>query len=304
MYDLSSCTLCPRLCHADRVQGPYGFCRAGDKVLVARAAPHLWEEPCLGGPKGSGTVFFGGCNLGCVFCQNYAVSREPKGVPLTEEELAQVFLSLQEKEVSNINLVTPTPWVPQIKRALDLAWEEGLYLPVVYNGGGYERAEVLSTLRGYIGVYLPDFKYWDPALGKRLSGVPDYPDRAKEALEEMVKQRGEPRFDGDGLMTRGVIVRHLVLPEQTADAKAILSYLHHTYGDSIYISIMRQYTPMPGMKGDLARPLYEEEYEEVVGFARDLGIRNAFLQEGEAVGESFIPAFDGEGVLGGTPTAR
>ncbi len=296
MYDLSSCTLCPRLCRADRTKGRFGFCRAGDKVLVARAAPHLWEEPCLCGEKGSGTVFFGGCNLGCIFCQNHAISREPKGIPLSAEELAEVFLSLQEQGVSNVNLVTPTPWVPQIRQALDFAWQKGLYLPVVYNCGGYERKAVIASLRGYIGVYLPDFKYWDPAIGKELSGVPDYPERAKEALCEMVNQRGEPRFDGNGLMTRGVIVRHLVLPGHIEDSKAILAYLYRKYGDSIYISIMRQYTPTASMTGDLARPLTEAEYREVVAYACDLGIRNAFLQEGEAVGESFIPAFDGEGV--------
>ncbi len=297
MLDLSSCALCPRLCHANRTGGHYGFCGVGDKPLIARAAPHLWEEPCLCGEKGSGTVFFGGCNLGCVFCQNRTISREPRGKALTEEELAALFLSLQTKGVSNINLVTPTPWVLSIRRSLDLAWQQGLYLPIVYNCGGYEQVEAVASLRGYISIYLPDFKYWDPTLGKALSGIPDYPERAKEALREMVTQRGEPHWDGDGLMTRGVIVRHLVLPGQIENSKKVLSYLHHEYGNSIYVSIMRQYTPMPGMTGDLARPLSEGEYDEVVDFAYHLGMENAFLQEGEAVGESFIPTFDGEGVL-------
>ena len=178
-----------------------------------------------------------------------------------------------------------------------MAWDKGFWLPVVYNGGGYENAEVIASLRGYVGVYLPDFKYFDPALGQSLSGVPDYPARAMEALREMVDQRGDARFDGEGLMMRGVIVRHLVLPGHIDDSKKILSYLHHEYGDSIYISIMSQYTPMPGMTGELARPLTEKEYAEVVEHALSLGIHNAFLQEGSAVGESFIPAFDGEGVL-------
>ncbi len=296
MNTLSSCTLCPRLCRADRNRGQYGFCRVGGTALVTRAAPHLWEEPCLCGVGGSGTVFFGGCNLGCVFCQNRAISRRAVGTPVTPERLAAIFLSLAEKGVSNLNLVTPTPWVPQIKAALELAWKKGFWLPVVYNCGGYERASVIASLRGYVGVYLPDFKYFDPALGQALSGVPDYPARAMEALDEMVTQRGDPRFDDDGIMTRGVIVRHLVLPGHTDDSKKILSYLHRTYGDSIYISIMSQYTPMAGMTGELARPLAEEEYAEVVDHAVSLGIRNAFLQEGGAVGESFIPAFDGEGV--------
>jgi putative pyruvate formate lyase activating enzyme len=203
---------------------------------------------------------------------------------------------LQAKGVANINLVTPTPWVPQIRAALDAAWEKGLHLPVVYNCGGYERAEIIASLRGYVRIYLPDFKYGNPALGKALSGVPDYPERAKEALREMVNQRSTPKFDRDGLMTCGVIVRHLVLPGQTEDSKQVLSYLHREYGDAIYISIMRQYTPMAGMTGDLARPLTEAEYDDVVNFALRIGIQNAFLQEGEAVGESFIPAFNGEGV--------
>ncbi|MBE6622523.1 MAG: radical SAM protein [Ruminococcaceae bacterium] len=297
MNPLSSCTLCPRLCRADRAGGKTGFCRVGSTVLVTRAAPHRWEEPCLCGEGGSGTVFFGGCNLGCLFCQNRAISRGEAGIPVTEEQLAAIFLSLAEQGVSNLNLVTPTPWVPHIKAALEMAWDKGFWLPVVYNCGGYENASVIASLRGYVGVYLPDFKYFDPALGQALSGVPDYPARMMEALREMVAQRGEPRFDGDGLMTRGVIVRHLVLPGHTDDSKRILGYLHREYGDSIYISIMNQYTPMPGMEGELARPLTEEEYAEVTDYARAIGIRQAFLQEGGTVSESFIPAFDGEGVL-------
>jgi len=300
MNILSSCTLCPRFCRVDRLGGQRGFCRAGELALVTRAAPHQWEEPCLCGESGSGTVFFGGCNLGCVFCQNRAISRGAVGTPVTVEGLAAIFLSLAEQGVSNLNLVTPTPWVPQIKAALNAAWDKGFWLPVVYNGGGYENPSVIASLRGYVSVYLPDFKYFDPALGQALSGVPDYPARAMEALREMVYQRGEPRFDGDGLMTRGVIVRHLVLPGHVDDSKKILSYLHHEYGDSIYISIMSQYTPMAGMTGELSRPLSEEEYAEVVDHALSLGIRNAFIQEGSAVGESFIPTFDGEGVLPNT----
>ncbi len=295
MNELASCALCPRLCRADRTGGERGFCRVGSDVLVARAAPHLWEEPCLCGEKGAGAVFFGGCNLGCVYCQNRAISRGAAGTAVTEEELADVFLSLQAQGVANLDLVTPTPWVPQIKKALDIGWEKGLYLPVVYNCGGYERAEIIASLRGYVSVYMPDFKYMDPALGKALSGVPDYPARAMEALREMVDQRGEARFDKNGLMTRGVIVRHLVLPDHTNDSKRILAYLHGEYGDSIYISIMSQYTPMKGMTGGLARPLTDDEYAEVVDYARALGIRNAFIQEGDAVGESFIPDFDPQG---------
>jgi len=295
MNELTACTLCPRHCRADRVGGARGFCRVGSDILVARAAPHLWEEPCLCGEKGAGTVFFGGCNLGCIYCQNRAISRDAVGNAVTVEQLADIFLSLQAQGVANLDLVTPTPWVPQIKKALEIGWEKGLYLPVVYNCGGYESVEAIASLRGYVSVYMPDFKYRDPALGRTLSGVPDYPARAMEALREMVSQRGEPRFDHDGLMTRGVLVRHLVLPGHIEDSKAVLSYLHHEYGDDIYISIMNQYTPMAGMTGELARPLTGREYAEVVDYARALGIRNAFIQEGGAVGESFIPEFNQQG---------
>ncbi len=292
----SACTLCPRRCGVDR-RRTVGACRVGATPLVARAALHPWEEPCLVGDKGSGTVFFTGCNLACRFCQNRPVSRGEIGFLVTSERLAEIFLSLAEQGAANLNLVTPTPWSPVIREALELAWERGFWLPVVYNSGGYESVEALRALRGYVSVYLPDFKYMDPALGQALSGVPDYPDRAKEALREMVAQRGEPVLDGRGLMTRGVIVRHLVLPGHTDDSKAVLAYLYGTYGDAIYLSIMSQYTPLKGMTGALARPLHPEEYEEVVDYARTLGIRRAFLQEGEAVGESFIPLFDGEGVI-------
>ncbi len=300
MEKQSSCTLCPRLCHVNRSLGQRGFCQMGDTVQVARAAPHLWEEPCLCGPNGSGTVFFSGCPLRCVFCQNHTISHDGQGYPVTVERLADIFLSLEKQGVANLNLVTPTPWIPQIQEALTLAWKKGFWLPVVFNSSGYERVSTLTSLRGYISIYLPDFKYWSPEQGRLYSGVPDYPERAKRALYEMVNQRGEARFTKEGLMTRGVIVRHLVLPGQTDDSKHILSYLHQTYGHSIFISIMNQYTPMPGMTGPLARPLSEEEYREVVDYARSIGIRNAFIQEGGAVGESFIPDFHGEGIIEST----
>ena len=295
---MNRCTLCPRRCLADRARGERGFCGAGGTVRVARAAPHFWEEPCLVGPGGSGTVFFSGCNLRCVFCQNRDIRGDDAfGIAISVERLAEIFGELAARGVSNINLVTPTPWLTQIRAALRLAWENGLYLPVVYNSSGYESVSSLVTLRGDIRIYLPDFKYWNPSLAASLSGAADYPEAARAALAEMVKQCGPPRFDSDGLMTRGVIVRHLVLPGQTEDSMQILDYLHRTYGDDIVISIMSQYTPMPGMTGALARPLTEEEYRRVVDFARTIGITRAYLQEGGAAAESFIPLFDGEGVL-------
>lgn len=293
----TGCLLCPRRCGVDRGAGEVGFCGAGKLPLVARAAPHLWEEPCLIGQGGSGTVFFGGCNLRCVFCQNHVISGGKVGHELTAEQLCATFLLLQEQGVSNINLVTPTPWVPQIKAALDRAWERGLYLPVVYNTGGYELPETVDSLRGYVGVYLPDFKYMDTALAARYSAAPDYPEVAKRALAAMMEQRGTAVYDGEGRMTKGVIVRHLILPGHTEDSMRVLDYLHSAYGDDLVISIMNQYTPMAEMTGNLARRVSDKEYQAVVAFARRIGITNAYLQEGDAASESFIPSFNGEGVV-------
>lgn len=288
------CYLCPRRCGAERDKGELGYCLVPDKVIIGRAAPHLWEEPCICTGKGSGAVFFSGCNLRCSFCQNGKISGGAVGRSVTDEELADIYLSLQEQGVCNINFVTPTPWVPNIRRSLDIAWDKGLYLPTVYNCGGYESLEALHSLRGYIGVYLPDFKYMDAELGKRFSGVPDYPEMAKRALHEMVEQRGEAVYSTDGTMIKGVIVRHLVLPGHTDDSMQIIEYLHKEYGNAIVISIMSQYTPMPNITGGLARKLTKEEYASVVTFAKSIGVENAYIQDGESATESFIPEFWGE----------
>ena len=293
---INKCDLCPRSCLADREHGKTGFCGCTDTVRIARAAPHFWEEPCISGNRGSGTVFFSGCNLRCVFCQNHPLSVEHAGTDVSPERLAEIFLSLQEQNVHNINLVTPTPWIPHIKASLETAWEKGLWLPVVYNSGGYESANALRSLAGYIRIYLPDFKYIDGELASSLSLAPDYPEMSKRSLCEMVRQTDSPVFDSDGIMTRGVIVRHLVLPGHIENSIKTLDYLHEEYGDSIYISIMSQYTPMPDMKGDLSRTLSEDEYSTVVNHALDIGISNAFIQEGGAAKESFIPLWDGTGV--------
>ena len=297
MPHFSPCCLCPHVCGVLRQYGQTGFCGCGDRPVIARAAPHYWEEPCISGSRGSGAVFFSGCNLGCVFCQNRELSRGHAGFPVGTERLSEIFLELQEKGVHNINLVTPTPWAEFIPPALELAWEQGLWIPVVYNCGGYELPTVIDSLRGYVGVYLPDFKYMDPSLAAVLSGAPDYPEIAKVSLDRMVAQRGEAVFDGDGMMIKGVIVRHLVLPGHTDDSVRILDYLHREYGNSIYISIMNQYTPMPGMTGELSRRLTDREYAEVVAYARGAGITNGFIQEGGTAEESFIPVWDGEGVV-------
>ena len=285
------CDICPRKCSSDRSQGQKGFCGVGDLPVVCRAAPHLWEEPCICGENGSGTVFFAGCNLKCVFCQNAKISRGGEGREYTPSDLADLYLELQAKGVSNINLVTPSPWVNHIKASLDIAWERGLFIPIVYNCGGYESVEAIRSLRGYVGIYMPDFKYMSEELGRKYSFAPDYPEVAKRALYEMVCQRSDAVYDGDGMMVKGVIVRHLILPSHIEDSMRVLEYLHSEYGDSIVISIMSQYTPMPNMLPPLDRRVSEEEYRAVVEYAKSIGIRKAYIQDGESAVESFIPDF-------------
>ena len=293
---MASCTLCPRKCGVNRECAP-GYCGADATVRVARAAPHYWEEPFLSGINGSGTVFFTGCQLRCVYCQNREISRGKAGKPVRIRQLADLFLSLQEQAVHNINLVTPDPYLPQIAEALRLAKGEGLTLPVVMNCSGYETAEMLRSMEELIDIYLPDFKYASPLLAKKYSSAADYPQVAKAALAEMVRQQPRIRKNRQGMLLAGVVVRHLLLPGYVSDSKRILAYLHQTYGDRISISIMSQFTPF-GLEAvpELNRPVAEEEYEDLIDFARKLGIRRAFVQEGSAASESFIPSFDGEGV--------
>lgn len=292
------CTLCPRSCGADRLHGERGFCSVDAHLYCARAALHAWEEPCISGKRGSGTVFFSGCNLRCVYCQNRKISRGAAGKVLDVKALASVFLSLQEKGAENINLVTPTHYLPHLLDAIPLARANGLTIPIVYNCGGYERPEMLALLEGLIDIYLPDFKYVDAALAASLSAAPDYVQVAKRALREMVRQVGAPRFDADGRMTRGVIVRHLVLPEHAEDSKQLLSDLFALYGNRIFFSVMNQYTPPSGasLPDFLKTPLSEEEYRAVLDHMDALGIVRAFTQEGGTVSESFIPSFDQEGL--------
>lgn len=271
-------------------------------LRVARAALHLWEEPCISGTRGSGAIFFSGCVLRCVFCQNRRISAEGYGKTVTPGELAEIMLSLQKQGAHNINLVTPTHFTEGIRSALILAKEQGLRLPVVYNCGGYEEVGALQSLEGLIDVWLPDFKYMSPELSARYSKKADYPERAKAALSEMVRQAGTCRYDENGLMTKGVLVRHLVLPGHTKEAKAVLHYLFTEYGNTIAYSMLSQYTPMPHVAAcapELNRRLTKREYERVVSYALSLGIENGYLQEGNVAQERFIPAFDGTGVWKG-----
>ena len=300
IFDLSCCRLCPRECGVDRLAGERGFCGMGAALEAARAGLHFWEEPCLSGREGSGTVFFSGCSLGCIYCQNREISREKKGFAVSEERLAEIFLALQAQGANNINLVTAAHFLPPVREALLAAKERGLRIPVVYNSGGYEQPEALKRMEGLIDIYLPDYKTVSRELAAKYSRCPDYPEKAMEALREMVRQCGEPAFDGRGMMTRGVIVRHLLLPGCAGDSKRTLRALRDAFGDRIYISILRQYTPMPWIGAEapeLNRAVTEEEYDRVVDFALRIGITLGFMQEGESAAESFIPAFDGEGIL-------
>lgn len=293
---MRECRICPRNCGVNRLEGGKGFCGVSGQILVARAALHLWEEPCISGREGSGTVFFSGCSLGCSFCQNGAIRRGQRGRIYSLQELAESFLDLQGQGANNINLVTAGHYLPQTAAALSLARAQGLTIPVVYNSSAYEKPEMLSLLEGLVDIYLPDFKYMDPELADQYSHDRNYPEIARRALEEMVRQAGQPTFDSRGLMTRGVVVRHLLLPGHVADSKRVVEYLYKTYGNSIYISLMNQYTPMPAMAGDplLSRRVTSREYKRLVDYALSLGLENGFLQEGRTALESFIPDFDGE----------
>lgn len=295
---LSDCTLCPRNCHADRTAGQKGYCRENADLAVARAALHMWEEPCISGTRGSGTVFFSGCSLGCVYCQNRNISMGAAGKIITAERLAQIFMELQEKGAHNINLVTPDHYIPQIIEAVSISRNKGLNIPIVYNTGGYEKAETLKMLNGIVDVYLPDLKYMDENIAEKYSDCTDYFSYASAAIAEMAAQAGEPEFDGDGIMTRGVIVRHMMLPGCSDDSKNIIKYLHDTLDNKIYISIMNQYTPMEhaAMYPEINRRVTDEEYDGLIDYAVSVGVENGFIQEGETQSESFIPEFNGEGV--------
>lgn len=296
---MSDCTLCPRRCHADRAAGKTGFCGQTAQLRAARAALHFWEEPCISGDCGSGTVFFSGCSLQCIFCQNHEIALGESGKPISVERLSQIFLELQEKGAANINLVTAGHFIPQVCRALELSKADGLSIPIVYNTGSYEEVASLRLLEGLVDIWLPDLKYFSGDLSARYSSAPDYFQVATAAIAEMFRQTPAAVFDPEtGLMQRGIIVRHLMLPGQAADSKKLLRHLHTTYGDAIYISIMNQYTPLAGVSGipELNRRVTPEEYRRVLDFADRIDIENGFMQEDGTAAESFIPPFDYEGI--------
>lgn len=299
--EYQACNLCPRKCGANRTAGKVGICGVTDTVKVARAALHFWEEPCISGTAGSGTVFFSGCSLHCVFCQNQSIAQGVSGKEISKERLAEIFLELQEKGANNINLVTPGQFVPHIIWAVSHARDQRLSIPIVYNTSSYESVDTIKSLEGTVDVYLPDFKYFSPELAGRYSKATDYPEIAKAAIDEMVRQQPRPQFyerDGQELIAKGVIVRQLLLPGQLQDAKQIVKYLHDTYGNQIYLSLMSQYTPLPHVEKypELNKRVSKRTYEKYIDYAIEIGVEQAFVQEGKVAEDSFIPAFDGEGV--------
>lgn len=298
MNKYENCLLCPRKCGINRSTGQTGVCGVSSEIKVARAALHYWEEPCISGKRGSGAVFFSGCSLHCVFCQNREISDGKEGKVISKERLSDIFMELADKGANNINLVTPGQYIPDIVWAVNDAKSRGMKLPIIYNTSGYENVTELKLLEGIVDVYLPDFKYMDSTLSARYSRAKDYPSVAKQALSEMVRQQPDVVIDdATGLIQKGVIVRQLLLPGHVNDAKAVLKYLYDTYHDHVYISMMSQFTPI-ALKDypEINRTVTRREYERLVDYAIEIGITNAFIQEGDVAKDSFIPAFDCEGV--------
>ncbi len=298
MNKYENCLLCPRKCGINRSTGQTGVCGVSSEIKVARAALHYWEEPCISGKRGSGAVFFSGCSLHCVFCQNREISDGKAGKVISKEKLSDIFMELADKGANNINLVTPGQYIPDIVWAVNDAKSRGMKLPIIYNTSGYENVTELKLLEGIVDVYLPDFKYMDSTLSARYSRAKDYPSVAKQALSEMVRQQPDVVIDdATGLIQKGVIVRQLLLPGHVNDAKAVLKYLYDTYHDHVYISMMSQFTPI-ALKDypEINRTVTRREYERLVDYALEIGITNAFIQEGDVAKDSFIPAFDCEGV--------
>lgn len=298
MENLENCTLCPRNCMVNRILKEKGVCQSTNEIKISRAALHFFEEPCISGEKGSGAIFFSGCNLKCVFCQNYHISSKNFGEEISVERLVEIYFELKEKGALNINLVTPSHFVPMIVSSLKIAKAQGFDLPIIYNTSSYEKVETLKLLDGLVDVYLPDLKYYDDKYAKKYSKANHYFDIASSAIKEMYRQVGKNQFNQDGIIQKGIIVRHLVMPGLIEDSKKIIRYLYDTYQNSIYLSIMNQYTPNSHLEKypEINRPITEKEYDEVLDYAVSIGVENAFIQEGGTVSESYIPEFNLEGV--------
>ncbi|MEG1256051.1 radical SAM protein [Clostridium sp.] len=295
---LSNCTVCARNCGVDRNYGKMGFCKSGATVKVAKAYGHMWEEPCISGSKGSGTVFFSNCNLRCVFCQNYDISQGDKGKEISIERLSEIFLEQQAKGYHNINLVNPTHYIPQIISALDISKKLGLHIPIVYNSNGYENLEIIKNLKGYVDVYIPDLKYYNDKYAIKYSSAPNYFNIASKVIEEMVTQIGDPIFNDDGIMIKGVIIRHLMLPGLLFDSKKIVDYIYKIFGHRVFLSLMNQYTPMfkASEYPEINKPLNPKHYDSLIDHCVDLGYKNAFIQESGSNSTIYVPNFNLQGI--------
>lgn len=285
-----NCNLCVRKCNVNR-DLTFGFCKSSNVIKIAKVMLYEYEEPCISGENGSGAIFFSNCNMKCVFCQNYEISILGKGKEVSINDFADLLISLEKKKAHNINLVTPGHYAHLIKEGIILAKKKGLSIPIIYNTNSYESVDVIKSLNGLIDIYLPDFKYYDDKYAIKYSSAPGYCDNAKLVIDEMVKQVGTPIFK-NGMMVKGVLVRHLMLPTLTLDTKRIINYLYSTYGDNIYLSIMNQYTPMKKFNDDiLNKKVSKKEYEEIIDYAYDIGVRNAYVQDDGTCKKSFIPDF-------------
>lgn len=295
---MANCQLCPRQCGVNRNVGQKGVCGVGSEIYIARAALHYWEEPCISGKEGSGAVFFSGCTLKCVFCQNYELSHQEVGKRVSLERLAEIFFELEAQGANNINLVTPDHYIPLIAQAMERSRVQGLKIPFVINCSGYETTELIRRLDGLADIYLDDFKYMDSAKAQKYSGAGDYPERAQESLAEMVRQCPEPVFDERGMMQKGVIVRHLLMPSMVHNAERVVDYVYDHYGNQVYLSLMHQFTPFPRLEKwpEINRRVTRREYERLIDYALEKGVTNAFIQEGSVAKESFVPQWNGEGV--------
>lgn len=295
---LKKCRLCPRNCSINRLEDEKGFCNAGKHIKTARADLYFFEEPCISGKNGSGAIFFSNCSLRCVFCQNSSISSKGFGKEITINRLSEIMLELQKKGANNINLISPTHYVPQIIESIKIAKKDGLKIPIVYNSSGYENIETIKSLKGLVDIFLPDFKYFDNKFAVKYSNAPDYFTSAKNAIGEMAAQAGPPEFDENGMMKKGVIIRHLMIPGLLSDSKKIIEYIYKTFGDSVYLSIMNQFTPFYKCSEypEINRKLNSKSYNYIVDYAISLGIKNAFIQGGKTCSESFIPSFDLKGI--------
>lgn len=291
---LKNCKICPHKCGIDRLDGKIGRCKCDDKVKIALASLHFFEEPCISGKNGSGTVFFSNCNLNCIYCQNYEISQQSKGKEIAIEHLADIFIKQQNKGANNINLVTPTMYVPQIIKAIKIAKINGLKIPIIYNSNGYENVETIKLLKGYIDVYLPDFKYYSNELGKKYSNIDNYFEIATSAIKEMYNQVGTSEFDENGLIKKGVIIRHLILPNHMQNTKNILKWIKENMPNDVYVSVMAQYFPTYKAKeeGLLNRKITHKEYNEIEKYLFMLGLENGYMQDLGEHEEEYVPDFD------------